>query len=80
MTIHERCAGYWKGCFACAEYLPDRVFFCRRANLARFGSGEVEIESGGEAWMRDETKERKRGRTDLAGAWWNGGRFRGRRR
>ena len=46
MTIHETCAGYWQGCFVCADYLPDRVFFCRRANLARFGSGYVETEEG----------------------------------
>ena len=102
MTIHETCGGYWRGCFACADYLPDRVFFCRRANLARFGSGEVEAEDaenegGGRTWkngqesglqmVKDRASHMGNGREDEAelrksgsGAWWNGRRFRTRRR
>ena len=86
MTVHEQCAGYWRECFGCSEYLPDRVFFCRRANLARFGREEVEAEEaengdGGKAWNGDrgrEAGERKSG--VVGGAWWNGRRFRARRR
>ena len=101
MTIHEACAGYWRECFACPEYLPDRVFFCRRANLARFGSAEVETEDaddGGGTWksgrerrelLKDGATRLENGRQDgtktrksesSGGAWWNGRRFRTRRR
>ena len=109
MTIHETCAGYWQGCFVCADYLPDRVFFCRRANLARFGSGYVETEEaegegGGRPWksggecrtqrrapggqfLKDGAQAGESGREGEAdfrksgaGAWWNGRRFRTRRR
>lgn len=31
------CPAYWRGCFACPEFMVDKVRFCRKWNRAFYG-------------------------------------------
>lgn len=37
------CADWWRGCFACPEFMPERVRFCRKWNRAVHGVDVVEL-------------------------------------
>lgn len=57
------CADWWQGCFACPDFMPEKVRFCRRWNRAAHGVDVVEV-----------CQPTSRQDTDLA--WWNRRRYR----
>ncbi len=39
------CGEWWRGCFACSDFLPDKVRFCRKWNRAFHGVDVVSVAS-----------------------------------
>ena len=37
------CADWWRGCFTCPEYMPERVRFCRKWNREVYGVDVVSL-------------------------------------
>lgn len=37
------CAGYFQGCFACPDFLRDKVRFCRKWNRTFHGADVVDL-------------------------------------
>jgi len=62
MGKYDVCPHYWRGCFSCPEFMRTEVFFCRRANLARYGAEVVPVEV-----EREVKAEMKR----VGRCWWN---------
>lgn len=44
MSIYENCPNYWRGCFSCPEFMRTEIFFCRKANMVRYGVEVVPLE------------------------------------
>ena len=38
------CEGYYRGCFSCPDFMPDKVRFCRKWNRTFNGADVVELE------------------------------------
>lgn len=74
------CPDYFRGCFFCPEFMPDRVRFCRKWNRIFNGVDVVELELiEGEEGAAD-TKGASRARSGDGGredrSWWTYGRRR----
>ena len=67
------CPDYFRGCFFCPEFMPDRVRFCRKWNRAFNGEDAVELEvvdgeEGASLFQKKPLKE------DTDRNWWTYGR------
>lgn len=78
-SYKDFCPRYHEGCFKCPDYLgTEALFFCRKANLERFGVEHMELA----VWTDDDgakhvTLAKPVQLADLApnkqaAAWWNG--------
>lgn len=65
MSKYDCCPRYWRGCFSCPDFMLTEVFFCRRANVARYGVEVVPMETG---------REVKAGMKKNSRCWWVNGR------
>lgn len=70
------CADWWRGCFACPDFMPERVRFCRRWNRAVHGVDVVALApvAMGDHPCQGETLERGKPspRQETGRAWWCG--------
>lgn len=81
-SYKDFCPRYYEGCFKCPDYLgTEELYFCRKANIARFGvervSGTVWTDDNGDkhlAVVTPPTMEDVHNASSggLSAAWWNG--------